>query len=134
MGKRVIIVASWVVVLSILGTLGIIIYTKFGIGVPCLFHETTGFFCAGCGMTRAIVSLSNLEFYQAFRYNCFSLIVIPFLITYCLVESYYWVLNRKNHFEKIFQVVAVVIVVGLLTYSILRNIPAFSWLAPTDII
>lgn len=26
-------------------------------GMPCLFHEATGFYCPGCGGTRAIVLL-----------------------------------------------------------------------------
>lgn len=134
MKKRVIIVISFVIALSVLGSLSMTLYTKLGFGFPCFFHKITGYYCAGCGMTRAVVALSNFEFYQAFRYNCFSLIALPFLVVYCLVESYYWVLNRKNRFENFFQAIAIVIVVGLLVYSVFRNIPAFYWLAPTDIV
>jgi len=134
MYKRLLIIASSVVLVLVLGIIGIVAYTKLGTGFPCVFHEVTGKYCAGCGMTRAVISLSNLEFYQALRYNLFVFIALPFLAIYFLVESYYWLLNRKNRLDGFFHVVAVVIVVGLIAYGILRNIPKFSWLAPTSII
>jgi len=132
--KKFTIVVGSVFGIILLACVGIMLYTKFEVGFPCLFHEITGQYCAGCGMTRAVVALSNMDFYQAIRYNVFVVIALPFLAIYFLVEGYYWVLNRKNRFEKVFQVIAVVILVGLVVYSVFRNIPAFSWLAPTDII
>jgi len=134
MEKRLAVVLGSALAIVIIASMGIWLYAEFGIGFPCLFHEVTGQYCAGCGMTRAVVALSNMDFYQALRYNVFVVIALPFLAIYFLVEAYYWVLNRKNRFEKVFQVIAVVILVGLVVYSVFRNIPAFSWLAPTDII
>lgn len=134
MNKRLLVIIGSAASILILGIIGIVIYTKLGTGFPCLFHEVTGKYCAGCGMTRAVISLSNLEFYQALRYNLFVFIALPFLVIYFLVESYYWVLNRQNRLDAVFHVVAVVILVGLIAYGILRNIPVFSWLAPTNVI
>lgn len=134
MRKKVTIVAGTFLIILFLCSIYIMLYAKFGIGFPCIFHEVTGQYCAGCGMTRAIMALKELDFYQAFRYNIFIFIAFPFLVIYCLLESYYWILNRKNRFENVFHTVAVVILVGVLAYGVLRNVPAFSWLAPTDII
>ena len=134
MRKRIALVVSSVIALILFGSIAIMLYTKFGVGFPCLFHKITGRYCAGCGMTRAVVALSKFEFYQTLRYNLFAFIALPFLAIYLFVESYYWVLNRRNRFERFFQVVAIVILVGLVAYSVLRNIPSFSWLAPTDVI
>ena len=43
----------------------------------CPFLIVTGLPCAGCGMTRAGIAMMQLDFYQAIRYNAFSVILIP---------------------------------------------------------
>ena len=40
-----------------------------GIFKPCYFKMLTGYNCPGCGTTRAIQELLNLNIYEAFRYN-----------------------------------------------------------------
>jgi len=37
--------------------------------LPCLFRALTGFYCPGCGMTRALHALVHLDLAQAFRMN-----------------------------------------------------------------
>ena len=37
--------------------------------VPCLFVKFFGFQCPGCGMTRAYISLLNLNIKQAFMFH-----------------------------------------------------------------
>ncbi len=40
-----------------------------GWGVPCPFHAITGLACPGCGMTRALVLVSQLQWGPALRMN-----------------------------------------------------------------
>ena len=42
---------------------------KLNIGIPCIFHELTGLYCPGCGITRMFFAIIELKFYDAFRYN-----------------------------------------------------------------
>lgn len=42
-----------------------------GWGVPCPFHALTGLHCPGCGMTRALVLVSQLELRAALQMNPF---------------------------------------------------------------
>ena len=56
------------IAILLIGILCIVFYLKYNIGIPCIFHELTGFYCPGCGLTRAIASIVKLDFYQAFRY------------------------------------------------------------------
>ena len=35
---------------------------EYGVGLVCIFNKITGLHCSGCGMTRAVVSLMNLDF------------------------------------------------------------------------
>ena len=50
----------------------------------CPFHAITGLPCPGCGMTRAMISLGQLNLGEAIGYNLFS---IPLLI---LMTLYVW--------------------------------------------
>ena len=97
---------------------------KYGIGIPCIFHKVTGLHCPGCGMTRAITSLIELNPYQAIRYNAL-LLLIPFY-------GLYWILKMKK--IKKADIIVYILLVIVIIYGILRNIPMFSFLAPTEII
>lgn len=86
--------------------------------------------CAGCGATRMIESIIKLDFYQAFRYNpllfCLLIIlliyIIYILICKLLKKKYYQIKERDW-----------LILLGIIIiYMILRNIPLFSYLKPTD--
>jgi hypothetical protein len=45
----------------------------------CLFKRALGVECWGCGMTRATVSMAQLEFKRAVEYNWKIVIVFPML-------------------------------------------------------
>ncbi len=38
-------------------------------GIPCLLHTLTGYYCPGCGGTRAVYALLRLELFRAFVYH-----------------------------------------------------------------
>jgi hypothetical protein len=64
-------------------TVGILLhfYAPAALHLPgCPIHEWTGFYCPGCGTTRAIHHLLNLEFTTAFRCNPMFVVFVPFLI------------------------------------------------------
>ena len=46
-----------------------VLFNLLGFGLPCVFHVTTGFDCAGCGLSRAAAALLRLDFAAAFAYN-----------------------------------------------------------------
>ena len=109
----------------ILGILIIALFIACNYRIPCIFHEITGLHCPGCGGTRAIVSLIKLDIYQAFRYNMLIVVAIPFFIVH-LVCRYVFKLKYK-----IPNTVIYILIVIVLVYAVLRNIPYFSYLAPT---
>lgn len=53
---------------------------------PCLVYKLTGFKCAGCGMTRAVHNILNLNFKKAFCYN--PLIFIYFIFAIYMLIRY----------------------------------------------
>ena len=42
-----------------------------GYGLPCTFHLVTGYDCPSCGMSRALSTLSRLDFAASISYNAF---------------------------------------------------------------
>ena len=70
------------ITICLIGILYIILCIKFNIGIPCIFHEITGFYCPGCGATRAITSLAKLDFYQAIKYNALVVALVPLFFIY----------------------------------------------------
>lgn len=111
----------------ILGILFIIVLVRNNFGIPCIIHKVTGFYCPGCGGTRMVISLIKLDIYQAFRYNMLLTITIPFFILH-LICRYIFKLKYKIPNYIWYLLIVVVIIFG-----ILRNIPYFIFLAPTTI-
>ena len=132
--KKIILLVPYTIIIAFIAY-GVYFLNKvYGIGFICVSRELTGLYCSGCGMTRAVLSLLKLDFYQAFRYNAFSVILIPILFFYFYGEVYAHCFNEKNFIaQKIPMMFWVVIIVLMLIYGVLRNIPYFAFLAPTYI-
>ncbi|MBQ3100354.1 MAG: DUF2752 domain-containing protein [Clostridia bacterium] len=61
-------------------TVGLIYYLWIrltGLSVPCLYYETTGYLCPGCGTSRMFLHLAKFDVTAAFNSNpaVFSLLV-----------------------------------------------------------
>lgn len=115
-----------VVVLGIiLMVLSLFVYFKDpfnGPILPCIFNKITGLYCPGCGMTRAVNSCFNFNFYQALRFNALLFITPPMLGAYYLANY-----SKKTKTAKAILIIMLTIAIG---YGVLRNLPPFEFLAP----
>ena len=96
-----------------------------GFAIPCIFHELTGFYCPGCGITRMFFSILKCDFYQAFRYNPLVFILLICFIVYKLINLKYRI--------KLPKYTSYILLVVVILYGILRNLDAFEFLKPTII-
>lgn len=103
----------------------LVILLMYIFGIPCFFYKITNFYCPGCGFTRAVFALLHLNIYQALRYNVLIIIYIP-LILYCIF--YKFILKRDCQISNL---ILYIILILVCLFGILRNIPYFSYLAPT---
>lgn len=109
-----------------------ILYT-FGNPLICVFYQLTGLYCPGCGSGRASVALLHLDFAAAFGYNLLYMLLLPFIVYY-LLKQYIILVFRKDVLPmfSIDGLAAKIVLVVILMFWILRNIPVFPFtlLAP----
>jgi hypothetical protein len=95
----------------------------------CLFHQTTGLQCPGCGSLRALHQLLHGHIVAAFGYNALLIVSLPFLLTHGLQQ-----LLAKSSQRPVQPVKAKWLWAGLallIAFGVLRNLPfsAFAWMA-----
>lgn len=129
--KRVIAILLFSLLLTIIATMLLVVKKYFNIGIRCTFYEILHIYCPGCGGTRMIVALSNLDLYQAFRYNPFLFVTSPILFVTYIQQSILYIKYERfsNYLDKLLIVYAIILII----FGIIRNIGIFSWLAPTVI-
>ncbi len=97
----------------------------------CIIKNLFGIDCAGCGTTRMFKSILMLDFYQAFRYNPFMFILICVSLLYLVYVIIMKLLKKKIWFPNVKWLYAFLVLIIL--FMILRNIPGFEFLLPTDV-
>lgn len=101
----------------------------FFLDIGCPINKIFGIECAGCGLTRMFLSIFKFNFYQAFRFNPCMFILLVFFILYFVYVIVCKLLHKK-YFKLGFKT-AIVIVVLIIGFGILRNINGFEFLKPT---
>ena len=99
---------------------------------PSLTREWGGFYCAGCGMLRAIHQMLHGNWQAAFRLNPLLVISLPYIF-YWILPYFFKYFYRLNLYTVAYPRQQL-IVVGIITivYGALRNtkIPVLYWLIP----
>lgn len=103
-------------------------------GQQCTLLYLTGKQCPGCGGQRSLHYLLHGDILMALRYNVLFVIGFPFLLyLYYVVLQMYILRNEKYRNRTIVSTRFVyILLIVLLIFSILRNIPAepFVYLSP----
>lgn len=128
--KRLMIVIIINVMILAGGALLYLLYDNTGNGVECRIYRLTGCYCPSCGVTRMMYSLiRDHDLWQAFRYNPMLFYSMPMLVVLYVQQSVVFVRTGglsdwMADFAKVWGFLMVL-------FCILRNIPAFDFLAPT---
>lgn len=105
-----------------LGLAAYILYIT-GHGIPCPVHMLTGFYCPGCGITRMFYHIIRLDFYTAFRQNECVFILLPLIAVYIVYQSIIYIKYGTRRNSKIINCAAAFIIIVLVIFGVLRNIP-----------
>lgn len=119
-----------IIVLIVIFLIYAVLIIRFDIGIPCVFYEITGLYCPGCGITRLCLSLFEGDVYQAFRYNPIIFIDLPILFILFVLNIF---LKNNKNIKKITDVIIIFLATITIIFGVIRNIPIFSFLAPTQI-
>ena len=101
-----------------------------GIHYICPIKAIFGIVCAGCGTTRMLALMFKLNFAEAFRYNQLMFILTIFFGTYGINNAVLYILKGKV--IKLPLKFLIGIIVLLIIFMIVRNIPSFTYLRPPE--
>lgn len=76
------------------------------------------------------LALLDGKIHQAFRYNSIMFIDIPVIFIAIILER---IFKENKIVKKVINAIYIVLLIITIIYGVLRNIPYFSFLAPTDI-
>jgi len=102
-----------------------------GSGASCPFYSLTGLYCPGCGSGRALKALYHGHVLQAVRYNILLPVLgLPALVV--LVHEYLRIVFPALKLKPVYipQPVIKAVLVIVIGFWALRNVPALSFLAP----
>ena len=95
----------------------------------CPFLWLTGWYCPGCGSLRAVHALAHLDVATALARNPFAVAMVPVLVWIWVRWTARAVTGRPRT-TAAHPAVIWGLLVGVLVFWVLRNLPGFGWLAP----
>ncbi len=107
-------------------------YEITGFAIPCLIHSFFHVYCPGCGVTRMLLAIVSLNFYEAFRYNPLLFLLLPVAIMLFGNYLYTTYKNQTPLYQKLPNSFWITLIIILIIYGVMRNLPWFSFLAPLE--
>ncbi|MFV0342207.1 MAG: DUF2752 domain-containing protein [Anaerocolumna sp.] len=123
-------VIYYAILMSILG-MAYYLFGRFtGFYIPCFFRLATGLYCPGCGSTRMSIAIIEGQFLKAFRSNEALFLLLPFLAYILVRYLVMYIKGSKAVHTKVEKIMIGVMLVVLVVFGIVRNIPYFFNLRP----
>jgi len=119
------------IILIVSGSLIVFVLPEFAsLPAGCIFNKITGFYCAGCGISRGVHSLLRGDFYKAADQNL--LLVTAFPLSVIWLTSRFLKLKYSENMKKYDTAVIIFFIIIVLLFMVLRNIqlPYFNFLRP----
>lgn len=109
------------------------VFDPFRQDIPlCITYRLTGVYCPGCGATRCVHALLDGDLTLALHNNALLLAALPVAAFWFVL----WTVRRIQGRPLVMPGPRLVIAAAMIAvvFSILRNLPAFSFLAPTSLV
>lgn len=130
MKERVHKVFYYIIVIGIIGMAYYLFGKLTGLYIPCLFRMVTGLYCPGCGITRLATALIEGHYLTAFQSNAALFLLLPFLAFIVIKHTIRFIKGYKTNETRIEKIIIGIMLVVLIAFGIMRNIPYFSYLRP----
>ncbi|MBE7065475.1 MAG: DUF2752 domain-containing protein [Ruminococcaceae bacterium] len=119
--KRKVYVAVTAVILLLCIAL-LIILNLCGAGVPCIFRKLTGWQCAGCGNTRAAISLLKLDFKAMIEYNLLFPLELIYVAWVCFSFSRNYIKTGKATYTTPHISMDIIVLAVMSIWWVVRNL------------
>lgn len=112
--------------------LGIFLYIlyDFHIRIPCAFKTLTHLNCPSCGVSRMCVSISHGDIKSAFYYNQVLIFLTPLIALYYIFYQIRYIGTGQRKISKLENNTMILIIVILVIYGIVRNLPFYPYRLP----
>jgi len=112
--------------------LGIFLYIlyDFHIRIPCVFKTLTHLNCPSCGVSRMCVSISHGDIKSAFYYNQVLVFLTPLIALYYIFYQIRYIRTGQRKISKLENNTMILIIVILIIYGIVRNLPFYPYRLP----
>ena len=112
--------------------LGIFLYILYlhKISLPCPFKLATHLNCPSCGVSRMCVSMLHKDMRRAFYYNQVLFLIFPALVLYYIFFQIRFIKTGQNRPGIIEHRILIGIIVLLILYGIIRNMPFWPYPLP----
>lgn len=101
-----------------------------GWGIPCIINKLFNIYCPGCGITRMFVALIQGDLKAAASYNLLVLVLLIPALIFAVVRTIRYVKKDVTGYTKPEMVAIIFAAVCTIVFTVMRNMPAFSFLAP----
>jgi len=94
------------------------------LGYECPIHKYLYLYCPGCGITRMFIAIFSFDILYAIKCNAYVFFLLLFILIYIFLKyilKINIILDIKFYYS---------LLVLLVIFTILRNIPMFSFLIP----
>ena len=101
-----------------------------GIGIPCIFHELTGWSCPGCGVTTLIMSVAAGRLDLARAANPFLFYTWPLILGFIIWNEVKVIKGKTYKADKIINILLIAYIIAFIAFGVLRNWgvpPHFVW-------
>ncbi len=99
---------------------------------PCPFYAITGLYCPICGLTRALHQLLHGNLLNALHFNALLVVSLPLIAWFLWPYAFSLLTGKSRRIRTLSPAWQVAVLLVLLVYGVIRNIPAypFNLLAP----
>lgn len=101
-----------------------------GWAIPCPIKLITGKFCPGCGISRMLLALLQLDFETAYHANRLLFFLLPVILIYALIKAVQYIKTGKESQSRPEMIITVMVCLVTIAFWIMRNTEAFAFLAP----
>ena len=98
------------------------IIAKSGYGIPCLWYTFTGLRCPGCGISRSLVAMLNLDFIAFLHYNLAMPLILFYMLWVMCIATIHYLRHGIWQYRTPCQWMDVTMLILFLLWGILRNV------------